>query len=93
MFAGLGVDVLRLGNNYQAATNDIASTGEVVSQGTQSLGRKPVLLMASWTPPAALKVSGATKCGGNPDTCTLREKCERRLRLRWLRRLLEGVSG
>jgi hypothetical protein len=72
MFAGLGLDVLRLRNHYgYAGEENLANAGEVVNAAAQSLGHRPTILLTSWSPPAALKASGATVCSGNLDTCTL----------------------
>jgi hypothetical protein len=72
MFADLGLDVLRLNNRY--AENNaaaIAHQAEIAMAAATSLGRKPIVMMTSGTPPADLKANGAQTCSGNPVTCTL----------------------
>ena len=72
VFAGLGLDVLRMRDRYgHAGDDDLTSAVELVTAAQASLGRAPTLFMTSWSPPPALKVNGAVNCSGNPDTCTL----------------------
>lgn len=73
MFAELGLDVLRLRNRYgDVGAAGLATAGEVVAAATQSLGRPPLLMLASWSPPAELKQNGKTFCSGESTSCTLR---------------------
>jgi hypothetical protein len=72
MFADAGTDVLRLRNQHGAeGANDLTSTVTVVDGATASLGRRPLLILFSASPPNALKANGSQFCVGNPDTCTL----------------------
>jgi O-glycosyl hydrolase len=72
MFGQSGIDVLRLQNRHEYSTaEDLASSREIVDRAEQSLGRRPLLILTSWSPPADLKANGATLCEGAPDTCTL----------------------
>jgi hypothetical protein len=72
MASGLGLDVLRLRNRYGYTGDDnLATASEIVDAATASLARPPTVLLTSWSPPAALKASGAVECRGNADTCTL----------------------
>jgi hypothetical protein len=73
-FGGLGLDVLRFRNRYQytgTGTDDLGPTGTLVAAARDRIGHEPVVLLSSWSPPAALKASGAVDCQGNPGTCTL----------------------
>jgi len=72
MSSDLGLDVLRLRNRYEITGDDDLSTARTIIDGfAANLGRAPTVLLASWSPPAALKANGALECQGNPDTCTL----------------------
>lgn len=72
MFAKLGMDFLRLRNRYgYAGDDDLSSTQELVAAATDSLGRQPVLMLTSFSPPGGLKANGSQQCTGNLDTCTL----------------------
>jgi hypothetical protein len=71
LFADLGLDVLRFRNRYAETGADLSTAAELVSVAADSLGRAPTVIMTSWSPPAALKASGALYCSGNPGTCTL----------------------
>jgi hypothetical protein len=72
MFPSLGLDVLRLRNRYGYIGDDnLASASEIVAAAAEKLGRPPVVLMTSWSPPATLKASASLICQGNADTCTL----------------------
>src|SRR6185295_10587609 len=44
---------------------------QLVGAARTSLGRTPTIFMTSWSPPPALKASGAAVCSGNTDSCTL----------------------
>jgi O-glycosyl hydrolase len=72
LFAGLGLDVLRFRNRYDELSDaNLAQATNIASAAAQSLGRKPLLLLSAWSPPAALKQNGATFCASDPLTCTL----------------------
>lgn len=71
VFRDLGLDILRLRNIYRDDPVDFDPiAAEIVKEATRSLGRKPTILMTSWTPPARLKANLDTECVGE-DTCTL----------------------
>jgi len=72
MFADLGLDTLRLRNRYgYFGDNDLASAATIVNAGTASLGHRPTVVLASWSPPGSLKSNGSTVCQGEEDSCTL----------------------
>jgi glucuronoarabinoxylan endo-1,4-beta-xylanase len=71
MFAELGIDLLRLRVRNASGAGMLGAASEILTEAEQGLGRSPTLLVTSWSPPAALKQSGATSCQGNADTCTL----------------------
>ncbi len=71
MFSELGLDLLRFRNRFGDGELGFASASEIIAAATAELGRTPAILLSSWSPPAALKQSGATLCQGNADTCTL----------------------
>ncbi len=72
MFTELGLDVLRFRNRY-AEVNDalLGQATTLVSAATEQLGRRPLVLLTAWSPPASLKQNGGTFCLGGPDNCTL----------------------
>ena len=77
IFAELGLDILRFRNRYQrtdADDRDLSPEVEIIQRATDSLGRAPKVLLTSWSPPGAVKASGAEHCDSNDptDTCTLR---------------------
>lgn len=72
MFAELGLDALRLRNRYGYTGDDeLASAATIVDAAKASLGHRPTVILASWSPPASLKANGSTSCHGDQDTCTL----------------------
>jgi glucuronoarabinoxylan endo-1,4-beta-xylanase len=72
MFSDLGLDVLRLRNRYGEVSDvELAGATEIVNAASASLGRAPLVLLTSWSPPPALKQNGATFCATGPETCTL----------------------
>jgi O-glycosyl hydrolase len=72
MFSGLGLDVVRLRMHHGHLGDDnLAPTSELLAAATSSLGHAPTVIMTSWSPPAALKANGSSRCSGNPDTCML----------------------
>lgn len=77
MFANLGLDVVRLRNRYEyPGDDDLGSATELVEAATESLGRQPLVILTSWSPPPALKANGATLCQDNDAACTLRQTAE-----------------
>jgi glucuronoarabinoxylan endo-1,4-beta-xylanase len=67
IFRDLGLDVLRVGNWYQARDMQdpqIQNTIELVQRAERSLERFPEVLMTSWSPPADLKDNGELANGG-----------------------------
>ena len=74
MFRDLGLDILRLRNNYRdTGGNFDPVAAELVSQATSSLGHAPRVLLTSWSPPARLKANGKTECSGE-SSCTLKQE-------------------
>ncbi len=72
MFSELGLDTLRLRNRYGYVGDDNLSTAAaIIGAATESLGRRPAVVLASWSPPASFKANGSTTCNGELDTCTL----------------------
>jgi glucuronoarabinoxylan endo-1,4-beta-xylanase len=74
MFRDLGLDILRLRNNYRDAGGSFDPVAaELVSEARSSLGHAPRVLLTSWSPPARLKANGKTECRGE-SSCTLRQE-------------------
>lgn len=72
MFAGLGLDVLRLRNRYgEVADTELASAERLIAAAERSLGREPLVLLSSWSPPSELKANGSRLCS-SPESCTLK---------------------
>ena len=72
MFGDSGFDMVRFRNRFaNPGDDDLTFTGEIVSAATARLGHAPLVLLTSWSPPAALKANASSNCGGNLDTCTL----------------------
>jgi glucuronoarabinoxylan endo-1,4-beta-xylanase len=72
MFAGLGLDVLRVRNRYGEVTDPrLAQAQALVDAATASLGRAPLVLLSAWSPPPNLKQNAATFCASGPASCTL----------------------
>jgi hypothetical protein len=72
MFAGLGLDILRLRNHYgYIGEENLAPAGTIVQAAAKSLGRQPTVILTSWSPPPAQKSNGTTVCRGDEDDCTL----------------------
>ena len=63
---GLGADVLRLRNRfrYDGSTPFDPDTAELVRRAEALRGRPLILMMSSWSPPAALKSNGNANNGG-----------------------------
>lgn len=74
LFTDLGIDILRLRNQYNATESAPDPAGlEVYRSAESTLGHPLRVLLTSWSPPAALKKSGLTRCTGTADDgCTLR---------------------
>jgi glucuronoarabinoxylan endo-1,4-beta-xylanase len=75
IFGDLGLDILRFRNRFQRSKpddNDLAEEAEILQRATQSLGRRPKLMLCSWSPPGSLKANAQEDCAGNAD-CTLRK--------------------
>lgn len=73
-FAELGLDILRLRNRFDHTDGlrDPPAEAEIIERATESLGRRPKIMITSWSPPAALKANGAEACEGAEDnSCTL----------------------
>lgn len=73
VFKELGLDVLRLRNQYQRLEpeeRDLVEDGEVLQAAALSLGHPPIVILSSWSPSAHLKENGHEECSGNED-CTL----------------------
>lgn len=74
-FADLGLDILRFRNTYQrGGTGPLSVTDEkeILDEATASLGRRPKVLLTSWSPPSTLKANGKESCTGEA-TCTLKK--------------------
>lgn len=72
MFKGLGLDVLRLRSRYgEVADSKLAQAQALVAAATRSLGRAPLVLLSSWSPPGSLKQNGSAFCASGPASCTL----------------------
>lgn len=72
MFEGLGLDVLRVRNRYgEVSDAQLAQAQGLVTAAARSLGRTPLVLLSSWSPPPALKKNSATFCLSGPESCTL----------------------
>jgi glucuronoarabinoxylan endo-1,4-beta-xylanase len=74
MFQELGLDIVRLRNRHEGLSgSNLMPAREVVAAATRSLGRPPLVLLTSWSPPGSLKQNGAAFCEANPETCRLIE--------------------
>jgi O-glycosyl hydrolase len=72
-FADLGLDVIRLRDRYgRTGDDDLSTSRAIVDAFTSGIGRRPTILLSSWSPPASLKANGAVNCSAT-DTCTLRQ--------------------
>ncbi len=75
LFPELGLDILRLRNRFERQgpeDPDLRHEVEIVERASEALGRRPKILMSSWSPPASLKASGKEKCAGE-EACTLKK--------------------
>jgi glucuronoarabinoxylan endo-1,4-beta-xylanase len=73
LFPDLGLDILRFRNRFERSDPTDRNLGEEVEifeRATQALGHAPVVMLSSWSPPAALKANGKERCNNN-DNCTL----------------------
>ena len=73
LFPELGLDILRFRNRYDRSDyhEDHAEwDAEIYARANQALGHPIKLMLAGWSPPAALKANQKEKCHGNDD-CTL----------------------
>jgi len=76
LFPKLGIDMIRFRNRFQRLEESDRNTKEeieIFERATEALGRRPKLLLSSWSPPAALKASGKERCKSNDD-CTLKKE-------------------
>jgi glucuronoarabinoxylan endo-1,4-beta-xylanase len=77
LFPELGLDILRLRNRYHRMVkrddDNIAEDVEILKRATAALGRRPKVLLSSWSPPADLKANRAEDCHGNDDCTLVRE--------------------
>jgi len=72
MFAELGLSVLRFRNRYtEVPDGTLSRAQQLVAAATSSLGRRPLVLLSSWSPPPALKQNASVFCAGDPAHCTL----------------------
>lgn len=72
MFSELGLDVLRFRNRFgEVSETLLAQSTALVAAATERLGKRPLVLLSSWSPPASLKQNGGTFCLGGPSNCTL----------------------
>lgn len=72
LFPELGLDIVRFRNTYgRSEFGDALREKKILDGATAALGRRPKLLMTSWSPPAALKENAVEKCNGEA-TCTLK---------------------
>ncbi len=58
LFKDLGLDILRIRNNYDIEPNSLNETVEIIKCGEAALGRDLKVMISSWSPPAALKSNG-----------------------------------
>lgn len=73
LFPELGLDIIRFRNRHNRSDFQDEHPewdAEIFRRGSEALGHPLKVMLASWSPPAALKASGAEKCKGN-DSCTL----------------------
>jgi O-glycosyl hydrolase len=71
-FADLGLDLIRLRNRYgRSGDDDLSTSTSLVDGAAEALGRPPVVLLSSWSPPASLKANASVTCRAG-DACTLR---------------------
>lgn len=76
LFADLGLDILRFRNTFgRSEFGEAVKEKAVLDAATVSLGRRPKVLMTSWSPPAALKANAVETCSGEAS-CTLKKNAE-----------------
>lgn len=65
LYSELRLDILRLRNTYEAGKPHFAAVEKEIFDGaTHVLGHPPLVMISSWSPPAALKSLGQTRNGG-----------------------------
>lgn len=73
LFGELGLDILRFRNTFgRSEFGSATAEKDILDAATSSLGRRPRVLMTSWSPPAALKANSSERCSGEA-TCTLKQ--------------------
>lgn len=76
LFPELGLDILRLRNRFERSDRtdrNLDEEVEIFRRATQALGRAPLLMLSSWSPPAGLKANGKERCSNNTN-CTLAQR-------------------
>ena len=76
LFPDLGLDILRFRNRYRRSEpgdSNLSEEVEIFRRAAEALGRRPKLLLSSWSPPASLKSSGMERCRGESN-CTLKKE-------------------
>ncbi len=76
LFPKLGIDIIRFRNRFQRLEESDRNTKqeiEIFERATEAYGYRPMLLLSSWSPPAAIKKSGQERCKSNED-CTLKKR-------------------
>lgn len=76
LFPELGLDILRFRNRFERSDHtdrNLDEEVEIFERATQALGRAPLLMLSSWSPPAALKANGKERCSNNAN-CTLAQR-------------------
>jgi hypothetical protein len=77
LYLEAGLDAIRLRNRFEGANEStLQVTSDLLRSVEETLGRRPVVLMNSSSPPAVLKESGQRQCSGDAATCTLRRDGE-----------------
>lgn len=72
VFGESGLDVFRVVTRYDPDNpNRPLPAAEIIAAAAERLGRAPLVLMTSATPPPSLKANGARACAGELATCTL----------------------
>jgi len=76
MFAESGFDIVRMSTRAGDEDAALPATARIISEATDRLGRAPLLLMTSGSPPAALKANGSRTCQNEDPLCTLARNAE-----------------
>ena len=58
LFRDLGLDILRIRNNYDTETESFDETVEIARRGKTATGERLKILISSWSPPPYLKSNG-----------------------------------